>query len=683
MEIVFKQTITNLYFFFREPDLFINDSDVIFFSSSPQNIYNIDSMRYCLYDLKQQKYLADFVGEMKARTSNYDGILVDVAVNPSLSNIVLSFMTASTEIYDFTGKKIIELPIGNDQYTFTPDGKFLVSSQILYDGRTYREIKKRGYSPKLSHNAEFFLTHEPGFGIDIVHFYSLDPNSFQQELFSFKIGPHYSSLRDITYTPDLDIFIAGDSSGSLLIYKSKYKKSEIPKTTFSMYDTSIPLDCVYKTSLYPNGEWVSITPDGYYNASPEGDDYINIRYGLNAFGLSQFSKSYNQPNVIYSRYLGLQDPEVVEYFGDLKLSAAPPVITIEEKTQGDNTMIDVTVIDAIKRYPLESVQIFLNGRLLGFSELNQLTGNQLYAKNTEIISRENLPSVMNFTIPLELEDGNNLIEVIASNEACYGINSIEIKSDKQKNKNKPDLWIYAIGINEYDSLPKTRPNNDTGLVDLVNAVADSEKIVSTFQKQQGKKYNKVHVLKINDTTRLKPTKNTLISNMNFFQDMKPHDVAIFFVAAHGVSINNKFYILTKDTKVDNSGLIPDLNNSITTDDILSFVNHPGRKFIFIDTCHSGSVENNIAVRTLKNRSTVIFTAAEEDEFAQESEEIGGHFTHSITTFLNENTAVLVTDLATFVEDEVKHLSKFGGRGKIRQHPEFLIPNGFLDFLMIE
>lgn len=682
MEIVFKQTVSNLYYLHMKPDLFINESDVIFFDSSAQDIYTAGSdyiPRICLYDLNQRKYLANFLYDNKTNPHNLAGRLQDVAVNPTLSNIILSFTpTGVTEVYDFTGKKVTELPItGATNYTFTPDGKFLVSTSMIYDGRTYREIKQREvYSVELSSNKEFFM--------DGLTFHSLDPNSFDQELFSFDPS-HLSSsgVLNISHTPDLDIFIIGDATGSLSIYKSKYKKSEIPKTTASRYGIIIPLDCIYTTSLYQDEEWVSITPDGYYNASPEGDDYINIRYGLNAFGLSQFSKSYNQPNVIYSRYLGLQDPEIVEYFGDLRLSAAPPVITIKERRQSGKTLIDVTVIDAMKKYPLESVQIFINGRMLGLSELNELTGKQLYAKNTKIISREEFPSVMNFTIPLELEEGNNLVEVIAANEACYGINSIEIKSDKQKNKNKPDLWIYAIGINEYDYLPKTRPNNDTGLVDLVNAVADSEKIVKTFLKQQGKKYNKVHVLKINDTTKLKPTKNNLISNMSFFQDMKPHDVAIFFVAAHGVSINNKFHILTKDTKVDKAGLTPDLNNSITTDDILSFVNHPGRKFILIDTCHSGSVENNIAVRTLKNRSTVIFAAAEEDEFAQESEEIGGHFTHSITTFLNKNTSVLVTDLATFVEDEVKYLSRFGGRGRIRQHPEILIPDGFLNFLMTE
>lgn len=566
-------------------------------------------------------------------------------------------------------KKNVLIKDFEDQSTdlgFSPYGHFIFSSDSLYDAKSLKYIKNMDWDLRLAIKSgqESFIIANNEIDFEKINLLKHLDNLILRAARKDEIEtvPFHCC-----FSNDQKYYMTGGRNQNIQIYRIDGENTAI----------------VYTATMFDDGEWVSITPDGYYNASQHGDEHLNVRYGFQAFGLNQFSKAYYHPEVLEARSRGEKDPNIVRYFGGLKLSVAPPIVKVEEELKGTVANLSVTVLDPALKYPLDSVQIFINGRMLSSSELSKAKGEKIAVSDTSIISKDKASNFLKFEIEVDLEHGENLIEVLADNEACYGMKATNLTSNETKHNTKPDLWIYAIGINDYDSLPKNRPNNDGGLIDLKNAVSDSNKIIAAFKSQEGKTYNKIHVSQLSDDSALKPTKKTIKENMTFFEKMAPNDVAVFFVAAHGVSVNGSFYILPKDVFIDAEGLHPNLEDCLNVNDILQVTNIHGRKLILIDTCQSGGIDNNIVVRTLKNRSTAIFTAAREYEYAQESEDVGGHFTHSIVSCVekNKNNDIYLIDLSNYVYNEVKQLSKFGGRGKVRQHPEILIPDGMKNYII--
>jgi hypothetical protein len=92
------------------------------------------------------------------------------------------------------------------------------------------------------------------------------------------------------------------------------------------------------------------------------------------------------------------------------------------------------------------------------------------------------------------------------------------------------------------------------------------------------------------------------------------------------------------------------------------------------------VDNNRLVRTLKNRSTVVFTASRQDENSFEDNVYkGGYFTLGITEGLSGRAAeeglVLIGKLGEYVLERVSRISAN------RQHPERFIPDSYRDFVI--
>ena len=108
---------------------------------------------------------------------------------------------------------------------------------------------------------------------------------------------------------------------------------------------------------------------------------------------------------------------------------------------------------------------------------------------------------MDLKIPVTLEAGENLIEVIAFNGFSEGRKSVRIYSEEKVAAKKgetilPNLWILSIGINKYQ---------DKKLTPLSYAVADADGIVNAFKCQKGKLFREINSLIISDSSSIKPT----------------------------------------------------------------------------------------------------------------------------------------------------------------------------------
>jgi WD40 repeat protein len=49
---------------------------------------------------------------------------------------------------------------------------------------------------------------------------------------------------------------------------------------------------------FSDGAWICLTPEGYYSASENADDRLNIRIGSRVYGMEQYRSTYNRPDLV-------------------------------------------------------------------------------------------------------------------------------------------------------------------------------------------------------------------------------------------------------------------------------------------------------------------------------------------------------------------------------------------------
>jgi WD40 repeat protein len=52
---------------------------------------------------------------------------------------------------------------------------------------------------------------------------------------------------------------------------------------------------------FNDGEWLAMTPDGYYTGSAKGDQYLNVRVGNTVTGIDRYRSTFNKPAVVAAR----------------------------------------------------------------------------------------------------------------------------------------------------------------------------------------------------------------------------------------------------------------------------------------------------------------------------------------------------------------------------------------------
>jgi WD40 repeat protein len=565
----------------------------------------------------------------------------------------------------YSGRKILSLEghiAGVNSVAFSPDGKWIISGSDdrtikLWDAATGREIRSlAGYSPAnsvaFSPNGKWIVSG----GGDTIKLWDAESG---HEIRTF--SGHSGVVNSVLFTPDGSRLLSASNDGTTRLWDAATGKEIASFIGFT------------------DGEWIVITPDGYYNASPKGDQYLNVRIGGEVYGVDQFAEAFYQPEVVQARLQGLPDPPVVKERGSIQTASVPPAVkgTVdEENAVSGQVLLSVTATDWIRQ--IRDIEIIVNGRLVGGGELRPLSARGL-APTPSRLAVTSPERQYEFTIPVSLEPGFNRIEVLAANDSNFGFKTLYVNSPRTEEQ-KSDLWVLAIGVNDYEDNPAYK--------DLDYAASDAKKIIAAFRGQEGKRFNKIHTRCVSDDEAIKPTRGNILTNMEFLKQAGPNDVVVLFISAHGKTEEGVYYFLPSDTEFTGGGKF-DTASVVNIDDLSNALDIPGRKLVFLDTCESGGVDNNRLVRTLKNRSTVIFSASRQEEASIENALYGGLFTYSLIEGVSGKAAksggegVEIEALGDYVSEQVEVLSRDRWTGVAQQHPTRVIPDGFKGFVIAE
>lgn len=309
-----------------------------------------------------------------------------------------------------------------------------------------------------------------------------------------------------------------------------------------------------------NGEYVTATPAGLYRASVDGARSIAWSFGcpLEAFPFAQFAASYERPELIERALAGEQvtPPQPLTRPPFVRLAAAP-----SPETEKPSLRLPIEV--ASRRH-VERVRIFVNGHPAAERSVGRAR------------------AALSVTVPLD--PGRNRITAIAYDDA--GLSSNPALADvicTATEIERPDLWIVAVGVSRYPKLAQDQQ--------LEVADDDARAIAGAFQRQAGpaKPFARAYVTTLLDQ---RVTVQSLTAALEQLSEMKPRDLAVVFLAGHGVRLADVGSVFL--TSGASLGAASAKRNGVGWDRLSEALGKArGRVLVLLDACHSGhlSTEN--------------------------------------------------------------------------------------------
>lgn len=400
---------------------------------------------------------------------------------------------------------------------------------------------------------------------------------------------------------------------------------------------------------FEDGEWVVVTPQGYYNASEKGDQYLGVAVGGKPYTIGQLRESFYRPDLVRVALSGKGLGEL-RRIADVK---PPPTVAIVETpstASSDEVVVSLAVTD--QGGGIGDVRLYRNGSAVMLEK----------ARNLQVGERG-----QRLRYRVRLEAGANAIRAVAFN-ADNSMQSADagITITASFAPRRPSLYAVVVGIQDFKN-PRLK---------LSYPIADAKLFAETLRTQAGPLYEKVEVQLY---TRPQETdRENLIRVLQGMKDkVRPEDLFVFFVASHGTAEAGDYFLITSNVgSISTDRLRADALNQTHLKELLA--NIPStKKFIVIDTCNAGALGDALQVAFLTRGmsdatamkilgravGSTVLSASTSAQEAVEGYRGHGLFTYVIAEGLagkadrNNDGFVSTLELAAYVDDRVPVLAE--------------------------
>lgn len=327
-------------------------------------------------------------------------------------------------------------------------------------------------------------------------------------------------------------------------------------------------------SLYANREdlWAVASNTGFFDGTPNALIKMHWVIDNRPISFDSYYKDFFYPFLL-EEIFGAEVKSVVN-ISETAIAGmpSPPQIGWQRIVGYDATEFEeyrITVQAEPISSPITTIYFYHNSKLL---EKREFSGKDLFAF-TE-----------NFDV--RLLPGENILKAVAVDENGLRSNSVSREIFYRKPKEYKDLYVLAIGINEYG-------RED---FELNYSIKDVEEFVKTIG--QSSIYENVYVESLTDDEATK--ENVEKALIDISGRAHPRDAFIFYFAGHGESRldesgeNYRFSFLLYDPNSDYSK--NNLDARFGSDELAEYVEKikAFKQLLVLDACQSGSIVKDVA-----------------------------------------------------------------------------------------
>lgn len=282
--------------------------------------------------------------------------------------------------------------VDHQAYTFTPDGKFIISggdNGVL----TQYDIKGQKLGDYVGHTGDIWA---------------------------------------VAVSPDGQLLASGSHDQTVRLWSVATRENLL--TLFRSHD----------------GEWVAWTPSGYYTASAQGDNMVGwqINHGADKAAdyvtAAQLRQHFYRPDIVTNtvrlrnEQLALNQAQLQPFQLSQLNQALPPkfqIITPENEKHTKISQLPMKLSFAANAEPIQAVEIYSNDRLV-------LTRKIALPELRNSVPQE-------YTVPL-YQTGWNQLRVVAKNRIGETVEQIKVYLDEYNAvANIGNLHLVAIGVSQY------------------------------------------------------------------------------------------------------------------------------------------------------------------------------------------------------------------------------------------
>ncbi|MBI5638106.1 MAG: caspase family protein [Nitrospinae bacterium] len=647
-------------------------------------------------------------GFSTSAVSGYHPLLERATFSPD-GKYVLAPGNPATMIEVSTGKtvKATEATFFTKGYVsralFSPDGRYILTGDTwfeefkLLDAKTFKEIRRfKGHKTSFTIATSNFVPKSLSFSPDGRYAMSSIANADAVIIWDIETGKEirrFEGFENISlgfrvvsasFSPDgKSALIQGSSTKIWDIASGEEKKTILNKwdiqvtgnppngasfnpnggnLVLSFGDSGvrvIDVATAKETAMlvgFEDGEWIIITPEGHYNSSEKGAQYLSVKVGERKYDTNLFYDVFYRPDIVAAKLRGediqglvtitMQDaikspPPIVEFTNTISDPGAPKVkVCFKAKSAGGG---------------VGEVRLFHNGKLVqsdGYYKdvARASSGNvQLQAMNSKAIYED----MRGVTIkekavlsPIASKDKGDVFEDCGEIDAVSGGNEVSVTAFNANNTVQsqmntisftskvpavePHLYILSIGIDQYKD----------GSVNLKYAVKDATDIKEKILRQAATLYKpkNIHLELLADQNA---TKANILNTVNELSaKIKPSDSFILFAAGHGVLLQNQYFMLTHAYAGEvNDSILISANEIVEMSKKIKSLS----QLLIFDTCHAGGVDYIVSglydarMSVLaKKMGLHIYASASSLQEALDGYEGNGLFSHALLDGLNNN-----------------------------------------------
>lgn len=143
---------------------------------------------------------------------------------------------------------------------------------------------------------------------------------------------------------------------------------------------------------FKDGEWLAITPEGYYNSSEKGAQYLSVLLGEQKYDMNLFYDVFYRSDIVAAKLRGEDIKDLVTITMQDAIKSPPPVIEINPIVSTTNDpKVKVCYKTKSTGGGIGEVRLFHNGKLIesdGYyketaktsdkMQLASLTSNKIY-----------------------------------------------------------------------------------------------------------------------------------------------------------------------------------------------------------------------------------------------------------------------------------------------------------------